>query len=311
MRARHRDLRLETSTALFLVSILMLPFAFPRTVAADPQKSSGDSAQPDPRALVQEMVQNEIKAENDDSTHWRFSKTNAKSGTSQTWDVIETKKGEVQHLIAIDGHPLNAQQQHAEQNRMQQFLNSPAEQAKRRQSSSKDFKKEQALMRMLPDALSYTYGGRQGDMVQLNFKPNPSFRATTREAEVFHHMAGVLIVNVKNKRLGELRGHLCSGVKFGYGILGYLDKGGTFDVKQQDIGDGHWDLTLLETNITGKALFFKTISVRQKIVEGDYHRVSDSLTLHQAANMLKTSPGRSVSAAGSSGRGSSAAGRDQ
>jgi|SRR6185437_15767035 len=301
MKTYHRDFHLEQSAALLAASALFVSLALPVSAFADSQrkKSRSHAAPPNAKALVEQMVKNEVKAENDDSTHWRFSRTNVKSGVSKTYDVIETKKGEVQRLISINGHPLNAEQQREEQERMQKFLSDTDEQTKRRESASKDYQKEQDLMKMLPTALLYTYAGRQGDLVKFNFKPNPSFHATNRQAEVFHHMAGILIIDTKTNRLAEFRGHLTSSVKFGYGILGYLDGGGTFDVKQNNVADKHWDLTLLETNITGKELFFKSIAVREKIIEGHYQRVADDLTLNQAANMLKSGQGRSASEAAS------------
>lgn len=308
MKTYDRDSHIERSAALLAASALLVSLSLPATALADSQKkkSGANDAPPDAKVLVHKMIENEIKAENDDSTHWRFSKTSAKPGLTKTYDVIETKKGEVQRLVAINGRPLNAQQQREEQERMQKFLSDPEEQAKRKASESKDYKKEQDLMRMLPDALLYTYAGRQGDLVKFNFKPNPSFHATNRQAEVFHHMAGILVIDTKTNRLEEFRGRLTSSVKFGYGILGYLDGGGTFDVKQNNVADKHWDLTLLETNITGKELFFKSIAVREKLIESNYQRVSDDLTLEQAANMLKSSQGRSASeaeaSAGNTGR---------
>lgn len=297
MSTDRREIRLEISTMLFLLAAAML-FA-PQSTSAAPPKADSPAARAlsNPRALIEQTVENEVKAENDDSTHWRFSKTTMKDGLSKTWDVIETKKGEVQRLVEVNDHPLDAEQQRAEQQRIQRFLGNANEQQRKREASSKDFRKEQQLMKMLPNALLYTYVGQQGDLAQFRFWPNPQFHATTREAEVFHHMSGILVINLKNQRLAQLRGHLTSGVKFGYGILGYLDKGGTFDVEQQDVGDNHWDVTLLETDITGKALFFKSISVREKITESDYHRVSDDLTLRQAANMLKSSASRTASEA--------------
>lgn len=308
MKTYDRDSHIERSAALLAASALLVSLSLPGTALADSQKkkSGANDAPPDAKVLVHKMIENEIKAENDDSTHWRFSKTSAKPGLTKTYDVIETKKGEVQRLVAINGRPLNAQQQREEQERMQKFLSDPEEQAKRKASESKDYKKEQDLMRMLPDALLYTYVGRQGDLVKFNFKPNPSFHATNRQAEVFHHMAGILVIDTKTNRLEEFRGRLTSSVKFGYGILGYLDGGGTFDVKQNNVADKHWDLTLLETNITGKELFFKSIAVREKLIESNYQRVSDDLTLEQAANMLKSSQGRSAAeaeaSAGNTGR---------
>ncbi len=311
MKTYDGDFRRERPAALLAASVLMLCFSLPGNAFADLQKKSDGHAAPgDTRKLVEQVVNNEIKAEQDDSTHWRFIRTDGKPGDRKTWDIIETPKGEVRRLIAVNGKPLDAQQQREEQERIQKFLSSPDEQAKRKESLSKDYEKERNLMKMLPNALVYTYAGRQGDMLRLNFKPNPHFDAQTREAEVFHHMAGVLVIDMKNKRLAEFRGHLISDVKFGWGILGYLDQGGTFDVKQQNVADSHWDLTLLETHITGKSLFFHNISVREKIVESKYKRVSDNLTLHQAANMLQSSAARSASGL-QSDRGASAAGRDQ
>ena len=42
----------------------------------------------------------------------------------------------------------------------------------------------------------------------------------------------------------------------GWGWLGHLDKGGTLLVTQQDLGSGHWELTMLDVEMNGKALFF-------------------------------------------------------
>jgi hypothetical protein len=35
-------------------------------------------------------------------------------------------------------------------------------------------------------------------------------------------------------------------VKFGGGLLGHLDKGGTFDAKQEPITKGYWEMTGLD-----------------------------------------------------------------
>lgn len=286
------------ATRMSLASLLLvfcLFFAPLRNAAAASGSNSPLAlARQNPRALVQETVRNEVKAEKNDPTHWRFRKVDIKPSGSKTWEIIETKNGEVKHLVAINGHPLDAQQQQAEQQRMQQFLANRAEQEHRKTTSSQDYSKEQQLMEMLPNALLYRYAATNGNFVTLDFRPNPSFQATTHEAEVFHHMVGKLVIDVKNMRVAQFAGHLASPVEFGWGLLGHLNKGGTFDVRQADVADKHWDMTLLDTQITGKALFFKTISVREKIIESDYHRVSDDLTLKQAVNMLKSSASRSA-----------------
>ena len=100
-------------------------------------------------------------------------------------------------------------------------------------------------------------------------------------------MTGSIWVNTKELRLAGIDGQLMQEVKFGGGLLGHLDKGGYFQVKQTEVGAGHWDMTFLDVNMNGKALIFKTIAVREKELHSDFRRAPDTLTLEQAANLLK------------------------
>ena len=75
-------------------------------------------------------------------------------------------------------------------------------------------------------------------------------------------------------------------MKFGLGLLGHLDKGGHFEVRQAEVVPGHWDLTNMNVEITGKALLFATIGMRKKETHGDFYQVPDDLTLAEAADML-------------------------
>jgi len=145
----------------------------------------------------------------------------------------------------------------------------------------------QRLLKLLPDALLFRFGERRGGAVQLHFTPNPHFRPTTREARVFQAMEGDLWLDTKQSRLMEIDGHLTREVKFGGGVLGHLNAGGRFHVKQMEVAHGFWELTLLNVNMRGKALFFKTIGVQQKLQRSDFHQISDDLSVAQAANLLR------------------------
>lgn len=297
MDGRHRTVAFEASTTgiLLIVAILFfVPSRSARSSAAEMRPSA--APQQNAQELVKRMVENELKCENDDKTHWRFRKVDDKPGKSETWDVIETENGEISRLLAVDGHPLTPQEREADQARLHKFLRNASEEATKRKTANSDSNKEQQLLSMLPNALVYEYAGKDGDLIKLTFAPNPRFRASTREAEVFHHMTGELVIDQKRMRLAQLRGELGSRVNFGYGLLGHLNKGGTFDVKQGMVTGDHWDMTLLDTELTGKALFFKTISVREKLIESDYRRVSDTLTLEQAAKLLEKNPAQRSSA---------------
>jgi len=102
-------------------------------------------------------------------------------------------------------------------------------------------------------------------------------------------MEGSVWVNSKEARVEEITGHLIHEVKFGGGLLGHLNKGGTFDVKQAEVARRYWEMTLLKVQMKGKALFFKTIGVQQNYSRSDFRQVPDDLTLAQAADILRHS----------------------
>jgi hypothetical protein len=139
---------------------------------------------------------------------------------------------------------------------------------------------------MLPDAFVFNYAGGDDILVRLSFRPNPNFQPPSLEARVFHDMEGEMWVDCKQERLAAFNGHLTQDVKFGLGLLGHLDKGGHFEVRQAEVVPGHWDMTTLSLDMTGKALLFARIGVRKKENHRDFHQVSDDLTLSQAADIL-------------------------
>lgn len=280
-------------SSIILLAMIVIPAGTNFSAEARGSKSRAEAkAVPnhggkiDAQQLVRETVQNELNSSKNDSSLWRFRKITVKDGKKQMYDVIETKNGEIERLLAVNGKPLSAEQRRAENERIRKLSTDSDEQEKRAKTQKDDGDKETELLKMLPDALTYQYAGKRGDMIRLTFKPNPRFHASTHEAEVFHHMAGVMLINSRNKRLAGLSGKLITEVKFGGGILGHLNKGGTFEVKQGEVARGHWDMTLLDTELTGKELFFKTISVREKTTESNYSRVPANITVEQAAQML-------------------------
>ena len=238
--------------------------------------------------LVRQVIAHELQAEENDHSYWRFrlQQTEPGSGT-RTEEVIETPQGWARRLLAINGRPLTPQERAKDNEQLQKLGSDPDAQRKNKQAIRNDLRQARELLKMLPDAFLYTYAGRSGQVVKLNFKPNPKFHPNSRKAAVFHDMVGSLWLNVRQQRLAQINGHLDQEVKFAGGLLGHLDKGGSFDVKQTQIAPGAWDVTYMNVQMNGKALFFKTITVHEKDIRSDYQRVSEHLTLAQAVNLLK------------------------
>jgi hypothetical protein len=235
--------------------------------------------------MARRVVENELNAENHDPSHWLLRlKTYKPAGANETDAVVETKAGDLKRPLLVNGQPVSA----SEANRkLEQLAHNHGELQKSLKDKNDDAARSQQLLKMLPDAFTFKYGKRRGALVQLIFTPNPQFKPPSHEAEVFHAMEGSLWVDSQQSRVEEIAGRLTHEVKFAGGLLGHLDPGGTFDVKQAEVAPGYWELTLLNVHMKGKALFFKTISVEQDYLRKDFKQVPGDLTIEQGVKMLE------------------------
>jgi hypothetical protein len=236
--------------------------------------------------LAQKVVTNELRVQNEEQSRWMYQLEKAEAGRKQIQKILETKNGSLSKLLSIDGHPLDAKQLLKENQRIQRLVSHPDEQRKLQQASNKKAEQGARLFRILPDVFVFSYVGRQGDLVTLNFRPNPTFRPPSLEARVFYAMEGEMTVDIKQSRLVALNGRLMEDVNFGFGVLGHLDRGSKFEVGQTEVIPGHWEMTTLHVDMKGKALLFKTIGVQMAENHSDFHRVPDDLTLEEAADIL-------------------------
>jgi len=236
--------------------------------------------------LVRKVVTNELKFQDEDHGYWMYQQEKDGPGKRELKEVIETKDGALSRLLFIDGRPLTARQQQKENQRIQKLVSNPDEQRKLQRARNTEMEPGRRLFKMLPDAFVFNYASHEGDLIKLSFRPNPNFRPPSREARVFHDMEGEMWIDEKQQRLAALNGHLTQDVKFGAGLLGHLNKGGQFGVKQAEVAPGHWDMTVMGVDMKGKMLLFKTISVQETENRSDFQRVPDDLTMAQAADML-------------------------
>ncbi len=254
--------------------------------------SQEDSRAPSPAEadrLVREVMQNEIQAQTRDQSLWSYRQIKEKNGHKKLFEICETKDGGISRLVAIDGRPLDKAQRHSEDVRIHNLLTNPGEMEREANKQQNDAQQASRLMKMFPDAFRFQYDGKEGDLVKLNFAPNPTFHPSGRTAQVFYHMRGTLLIDAKQKRLAEISGELTSEVKFGGGVLGHLDKGGTFLVKQQEVGPTHWEMTTLDVEMNGRAMFFKTIDVEEKNTYTNFRPLTAEITPEEAAQRLAES----------------------
>ena len=235
--------------------------------------------------LVREVVYNEL---HDHVSHgyWRFWVDSHTPKESLREEFIETAEGPNSRIELSNGHPLDAEGRQLEQVRLHRLLNSPAEQARRRQEYDDNEKRVGRIVAMLPDAFLYEYAGEENGCYRLRFHPNPDYPAHSIEARIFHAMSGELWVSAKYKRLIRLDGHLTQDVSFGFGILGRLYQGGRFSLQRTQVSPTDWKTERFELHMKGRAILFKIITQEISELRSGFSPVAARLDLVKGAALL-------------------------
>lgn len=238
------------------------------------------------RDLVEKVMHNELEADAHDHTRWIYRDEKKTPSESKATIVVETAMGDLSRTIEINGRPLTPQERHQDDETIMALVNSPARQQKERRDSQNDDRSTRAMMQALPTAFLWYVVSRSGDTVTLNFRPNPNYQAPSKELRVLGAMAGQMTIDARQQRLKMLDGKLTEPVAFGWGVLGKLQKGGTFHIERQQVAPREWQMSAIHVHIQGKALFFKSISEQQDEVMSGY-KPAPQLTLGQAAEILR------------------------
>jgi hypothetical protein len=201
-------------------------------------------------------------------------------------------------MLAENGKQLTAEQQEEESRRLEILLHDSSQQQKLLRDYQGDEDRIARIVSLMPDGFIYQYDGVKGADIRLKYQPNPDFRPPTCEARVVQGMAGTVWIDAREKRLSRLQGTLVSNVDFGYGLLGRLDKGGTFDMERVEDVSGK-----LEDPCAGRAHHrprhsAQSIGKDQTERRSDFRQVPTNLSLQQAELLLteKTSMGEAHSA---------------
>jgi hypothetical protein len=268
----------QTPQVLVGVTLLLTPYIVAAETQSDTQLSPSD--------MVKSVIYNELHPPHLSDMRWKYRLDKESDGKQETREVFETKSGSIDRLLARESKPLTPAQADEESARILRFSHNQEEQRKAEQARRKDAEQCDTFLRMIPDAFVFNYAGGTGNLIEVAFKPNPNFRAPSREGKVLQQMAGEIWVDARQKRLVSINGRLMNEVKFGSGLLGHLEKGGQFTVKRAEIAPGDWEVTEMTVNMHGKALLFKSISVQQKELHSNFERVPDDLSVSDAANLL-------------------------
>jgi hypothetical protein len=248
--------------------------------------SARDQSSPLPAAkLINEVVANEL-TDRVQQRKWIYLIDKREGKQILTEEQVDTKDGPFYRLLAIDGTPLDPSQRQQDNARMDRVLHDPSQQLKFKQGHDEDEQKLEKLMRLMPEAFLYDYDGVEGTFVRLKFRPNTNYNPPTYEARVVHSLAGTILIDSQQKRLAKLSGQLTKPVEFGYGLLGHIDNGGTIEIGRVQVGPAQWKTALINIQLSGRLVLFKTISKQQYETRSDFRAVSGHLSLLEATRLL-------------------------
>jgi hypothetical protein len=205
---------------------------------------------------------------------------------SETRSVIETRDGRVDRIIAFNDEPLATDQQKKQQERLTRLLNSDDALHKEVADQREEAGRRQQLVATMPEAFLFEFVARDADGLKFSFLPNPQFSPSNRETQVFKGMRGVVWINPQYERIVRVEGELFKDVSFGWGILGRLYKGGTFEVVQSQVSPGVWRITTLNLDFQGRAFLFNSLKIFRKESSTGFVPTPDGVTARSGIAQL-------------------------
>ena len=242
-------------------------------------------SQQDPRTLVAAAVQSELHANRTDHTSFMYRDHDVTPEHDTLYFAVETPKGNLRRQLEDHGKPLTPEQRRADDAHIQALMTDRSLQQRQMKDNAHDDEQAEQMLKLLPQAYIWTVAGEKGDLITLDFKPDPGFQPANMEARVLSSMAGQIVIAKGDNRIRTIRGALVDDVKFFLGIGGRLKKGGSFQVERREVAPHHWQVVETHTKIEGHALFFKSIGSVEDEVRTDF-KPSPAQDLQQAYELL-------------------------
>lgn len=244
-------------------------------------------------AGAKDLVQKMIEVENAEALRkGRFeylSKERSERTGGQLWTerVVETSAGKVRLLMAEDGQPLTAERTAAERSKLHAIAADPEGFRRRSQAQKDDEQHAKEMFGLLGKAFVFEGMRTEGESVRIEFKPDPNYEPQSMEERVLHGMVGTIWVDQKSSRLHRLEGRLPADVSIGFGLIATVKAGSNFSTQRAPVPGDEWKTSMMDTDINGRAIFFKAIGKKEHAERTDFVPVAKDVTVAQAVAMLE------------------------
>jgi hypothetical protein len=238
------------------------------------------------KELIGEACYNELQ-QREMRTLWSYVAEHHSNNHVFREQVIETVDGPVRHLLAVDGHPPTLVQMKEESDRQQELLNNASRRHAILKQQEDDDRKMEELLRIIPEAFVFEDQGQQGQSERIAFHPNPGFKPKTYEQRILHALDGTVFIDLHDKRIARLSGSLGTRLKFGYGLIGHVEQGGTMEITRVHLSPGVWKTSAEKIDIDGRFVILKTINKHQDESRTGFEPVAPDTTFAQALNEIE------------------------
>ena len=242
-----------------------------------------------PKEMVAKLVEHERAATEHKGMYQYVSEERSERTGGHLWTekVAETRFGKVRMLTAEDGAPLSPDRVSAERGRLAGIVADPEGFAKKEEALKSDEEKAKQMLELLSKAFLFENARMEGGYERIDYRPNPDYQPQSLEERVLHGMTGSMLVEPRAIRLHRLEGVLPQDVSIGFGILANVHAGSRFATERAPVLSGEWKTTLIDTDINGRAIFFKAISRKQHSEHGEFREIPLDTTVVQAVAMVE------------------------
>jgi hypothetical protein len=236
--------------------------------------------------LIGEACRNELQ-QREKRTLWSYVAERRSNNHVFREQVIETVDAPVRHLLAVDGSAPTSMQMKEEHDRHQELLNDVSQRHALQKQQDDDDKKMEELLRIIPEAFVFEDLGKDGQSERIAFHPNPGFKPKTYEQRILHALDGIIFIDLRDKRIAHFSGSLGTRVKFGYGLIGHVEQGGTTEITRVLLSPGVWKTSAEKIDIDGRFVMLKTINKHQDESRTAFEPVAPDTTLGQALSQIE------------------------
>lgn len=249
---------------------------------------------PTPMQVVKAMIAHEDDNAAHKDTYEFLSKERSDRTGQHVWTerVVETSFGRVRFLLAVDGRPLNAEQEARERGRLAAIVADPEAFLAEERSQKNDEAQARKMLDLLPEAFVFDHVRLEDGVWKMEFRPNPAYSAHGIEDRVLAAMTGTVAIDAAQERLVHIDGRLPQDVSIGFGLLATVKAGSGFSSDRGD-EDGHWRTLDVKTDIKGKAVLFKAVSKSESVERSEFKYLQPGMTVAQAVALVESCAGPS------------------